>query len=169
MRGSPSKSRSHRTPASSLLDRRHRRSIHNKGEDAHGPTSRLNPIATCARSAVQIVPRLAPLVRLQKFSRGHNFARDQLAQRTTAHAPARGPTRILVGGSEALNHVLADTGGRGRAHVDAAKFGAVGNQRPVVKRRRPPGGAAQASAARARRICPGAGAPARPSRRPTRA
>ena len=137
-----------------------------------GLTSRLNPIATCARSAVQIVPRLAPLVRLQKFSRGHNFACDQPTQREVGDAPARGPTRILVGGSEALNHVLADTGGRGRAHVDAAKFGAVGNQRPVVNPRPLPRRRRQ----RARRRAPGhpsqtpprrPAAPARPSRRRT--
>ena len=43
MRGPPSKSRRHRTPASSLLDRRHRRSIHNKGE---ARTRALRPIST---------------------------------------------------------------------------------------------------------------------------
>lgn len=135
---------------------------------AHGPDARVSTrLQLAARSAVQIVPHTARLLRLQKFSRGHKFACDQPTQRTRGRAGAR-PTRILVGGSEALNHVVADTGGRGRAHVDAAKFGAVGNQRPGETAPPPRRRRATLGGTRSTHM-PGAGAPARPSRRPTRA
>ena len=42
---------------------------------------------------------------------GPAFYRGVYDDAVSADAPARGPTRILVGGSEALNHVLAPPGG----------------------------------------------------------
>ena len=137
MRGPPSKSRGHRTPASSLLDRRHRCWIPTNGE-THNPEPTHNHNHTSSLSVGhqaknELCSARGSCPALQKLSRVPNLTRDQPTQRTRGNAPARSPTRILVGGSEALNHVVADTGGRGRAHVDAAKFGAVGNQRPVVK------------------------------------
>jgi hypothetical protein len=145
MRGPPSKSRGHRTPASSLLDRRHRcwmltnGGTHNTEPTNHNHTSSLSVVRSPKN---ELCSAWGPPPLFKKCHACQASPVTSWRQRR-ARTRRRGARQGQLGkGSEGTNHVLAYPGGRGRAHVDAAFIRTVGNQRPAQKFSPPPGDAA---------------------------